>query len=165
MRKLYEINDDIAKLIELDADRFVDGETGEIVSREAFDALQVERDEKIEGVALGYKNEDAKAKAIEAEIKNLKERMERHKKRAEGYKQFLAVVLEGAKFETAKCSIKFSKSQAVELDDGLDINSLPEEYLRYKEPEVNKAQLKTDLKAGKQIEGVTLVTRENIQIK
>lgn len=165
MRKLYEIDDDIAKLIEIDADRYVDGETGEIVSKEAFEALQVEREKKIEGVALGYKNEDAEAKAIKAEIDKLTERMKIHQKRAEGYKQFLAWVLAGAKFETAKCSIKFSKSQAVELDDGLDIYSLPEEYLRYKEPEVNKAQLKTDLKAGKQIEGVTLVTRENIQIK
>ena len=56
MRKLYEIEADLANLIELDADRYVDGMTGEIVSREAFDALQMEWSKKIEGVCLGYKN-------------------------------------------------------------------------------------------------------------
>jgi len=165
MRKLYEIDEDIAKLIEIDADRYVDGETGEIVSREAFEALQVEREKKIEGVALGYKNEKAEAEAIKAEIDRLTERQKYHQKRAEGYKQFLDWVLAGAKFETAKCAIKFTKSQAVELADDLDIYKLPEEYLRYKEPEVNKAALKADLKAGKKVDGVTLVTRENINIK
>ena len=163
MRKLYEINDDIAKLIEMDADRFVDGETGEIVSREAFDALQVERDEKIEGVALGYKNEDAKAKAIEAEIKNLKERMERHKKRAEGYKQFLAMVLEGQKFETGKVAVSYRKSEAIEV---ADVDKLPEEYRRVVTTvEANKQQIKTDIKAGKEIPGAALLVKQNIQIK
>jgi len=162
MRKLYEINDDIAKLIELDADRFVDGETGEIVSREAFDALQVERDEKIEGVALGYKNEDAKAKAIEAEIKNLKERMERHKKRAEGYKQFLAMVLEGQKFETGKVAVSYRKSEAVEAN----VDEIPAEYRKVKTiVEADKVQLKADIKAGKKIPGAEIVTKQNIQIK
>ena len=162
MRKLYEINDDIAKLIELDADRFVDGETGEIVSREAFDALQVERDEKIEGVALGFKNEDAKAKAIEAEIKNLKERMERHKKRAEGYKQFLAMVLEGQKFETGKVAVSYRKSEAVEAN----VDEIPAEYRKVKTiVEADKVQLKADIKAGKKIPGAELVTKQNIQIK
>lgn len=90
MRKLYEIEADLANLIELDADRFCDGETGEIVSREAFDALQMEWSKKIEGVCLGYKNEKAEADAIKAEIDKLTERKKRHEKRAEGYKNFPA---------------------------------------------------------------------------
>ena len=32
MRKLYEIEADIEKIIEIGADRYVDGETGEIIS-------------------------------------------------------------------------------------------------------------------------------------
>ena len=95
MRKLYEIEQDIANLIEVGADRFVDGETGEIISKEDFDALQMEWSAKVEGIALGYKNEDAEAKAIKEEIDKLTERMNRHKKKAEGYKNFLAMVLDG----------------------------------------------------------------------
>ena len=47
MRKLYEIEQDIANLIEIDADRFVDGTTGEIISKEDFDALQMEWSAKV----------------------------------------------------------------------------------------------------------------------
>ena len=64
MRKLYEIEDDLANLIELDADRFVNGETGEIIDRKAFDDLQVEWNAKIEAIICGYKNEDILAKSI-----------------------------------------------------------------------------------------------------
>ena len=78
MRKLYEIQDDLAKIIEVGADRYIDGETGEIISKEDFDNLQMEWSAKIEGVALGYKNEDAEAKAIKEEIDKLTERMNRH---------------------------------------------------------------------------------------
>ena len=64
MRKLYEIQDDLARIIEIGADRYVDGESGEIISKEDFENLQMEWQDKIEGVALGYKNEDAEAKSI-----------------------------------------------------------------------------------------------------
>lgn len=84
MRKLYEIEDDLANLIELDADRFVNGETGEIIDRKAFDALQVEWSAKIEAVICGYKNENAEAKAIKEEIDNLTARMKQHKKTCRG---------------------------------------------------------------------------------
>jgi hypothetical protein len=42
---------------------------------------------------------------------------------------------------------------------------IPDEYLRVKEPEVNKTDLKKALKAGKQIAGVYIVENQNIQIK
>ena len=40
MRKLYEIEADIEKIIEIGADRYVDGETGEIISKEDFNRVQ-----------------------------------------------------------------------------------------------------------------------------
>jgi len=163
MRKLYEIEDDLANLIELDADRFVSGETGEIISREAFDALQVEWKDKVEAVALGYKNEKAEAEAIKAEIANLKERMERHERRADGYKQFLTNVLNGQKFETAKASCNWRKSEVVEI--GCDVRTLPELYLKYADPKPDKTLLKKDIKAGKVIPGVAVVVKNNMSIK
>ena len=41
MRKLYEIQDDLARIIEIGADRYVDGESGEIISKEDFENLQM----------------------------------------------------------------------------------------------------------------------------
>ena len=162
MRKLYEIQEDIEKLIEIGADRYVDGETGEIVSKEDFDALQMEWKDKVEGVALGYKNEDAEAKAIKAEIDKLTERMKRHEKRAEGYKDFLQMVLAGNKFETAKVAIKQTRSKVCEWDgktEGL------EKYLIPQEAKFDKAQARKDLMAGLEVPHCTLVEKQGISIK
>lgn len=162
MRKLYEIQDDLAKIIEVGADRFVDGETGEIISKEDFDALQMEWSDKVEGISLGYKNEDAQAKAIKAEIDILTERMNRHKRKAEGFKNFLANVLQGKKFETAKVLVKPTKSKAVEWDgvyDGL------ENYLIPQEPKFDKATARKDLMAGVNVPHCTLVEKTSISIK
>ena len=162
MRKLYEIEHDIANLIEVDADRFVDGDTGEIISKEDFDALQMEWSAKVEGIALGYKNESAEAEAIKAEIEKLTERMNRHKKRAEGYKNFLASILDGKKFETARTLIKPTKSKSCEWDgntEGL------ENYLVPQEPKFNRAQALKDLKAGMNVPHCTLVEKTGVSIK
>ena len=162
MRKLYEIEQDIANLIEIDADRFVDGETGEIISKEDFDALQMEWSAKVEGIALGYKNESAEAEAIKAEIEKLTERMNRHKKRAEGYKTFLASILGGKKFETARALIRPTKSKSCEWDgntEGL------ENYLVPQEPKFNRAQALKDLKAGVNVPHCTLVEKTGVSIK
>lgn len=162
MRKLYEIEADIEKIIEIGADRYIDGETGEIISKADFDALQMEWSQKVEGVALGYKNECSEADAIKQEIEALTERMNRHKKRAEGYKTFLASILGGKKFETARALIKPTKSKSCEWDgntEGL------ENYLVPQEPKFNRAQALKDLKAGVNVPHCTLVEKTGVSIK
>lgn len=162
MRKLYEIESALANIIELGADRYVDGESGEIISRADFDALQMEWQDKIEGIALGYKNEDAEAKAIKEEIEKLTERMNRHKKKAEGYKNFLAMVLEGKKFETAKALVKPTKSKVCEWDgsfEGLEKYAIPQE------PKFDKASARKDLLAGMEVPHCTLVEKTSVSIK
>jgi hypothetical protein len=42
---------------------------------------------------------------------------------------------------------------------------LPDEFLRFKNPEINKADLKKAVKNGLKIDGVRLVSKENISIK
>lgn len=162
MRKLYEIQDDLARIIEISADRYLDGMTGEIISKEDFDALQMEWQDKIEGVALGYKNEDAEAKAIKEEIDKLTERMNRHKRKAEGYKNFLAMVLDGKKFETAKALVKPTKSKVCEWDgsfEGLEKYAIPQE------PKFDKASARKDLLAGVKVPHCTLVEKTSVSIK
>lgn len=162
MRKLYEIESDLANIIEIGADRYVDGESGEIISKEDFDALQMEWHDKIEGIALGYKNEDAEAKAIKEEIDKLTERMKRHQKKAEGYKNFLAMVLEGKKFETAKALVKPTKSKVCEWDgsfEGLEKYAIPQE------PKFDKASARKDLLAGVNVPHCTLVEKTSVSIK
>ena len=162
MRKLYEIQEDLARIIEIGADRYVDGESGEIITKEDFDALQMEWNEKVEGVCLGYKNEQAQADAIKQEIERLQERMNRHTKKAQGYKNFIAVVLNGQKFETAKALVKPTKSKSVEWDgsfEGLEKYAIPQE------PKFDKASARKDLLAGVEVPHCTLVEKTSVSIK
>lgn len=46
-----------------------------------------------------------------------------------------------------------------------DMSKIPEEYLRYKEPEVDKVKLKADLQHGVYIEGVELVSDLYVSVK
>ena len=66
---LYEINAEIASL--------VDEETGELLDYDRFADLQMERDAKIENMALWVKDLDAEAAAIKAEETALAERRKR----------------------------------------------------------------------------------------
>lgn len=63
---LYHIDQELENLI--------DQETGEVLDFDAFEALQMARDAKIEGVLCWTKNLAAEAKAIREEEKALAER-------------------------------------------------------------------------------------------
>ena len=63
MRALYDIDQEILACI--------DDETGEILDVEKLDALQMERERKLEGVALWVKDLKAEAAAVKEEADKL----------------------------------------------------------------------------------------------
>lgn len=50
MANIYELKDQIKACIQLDEEHVVDTEDGEILNLQQFEALQMERDQKIEGM-------------------------------------------------------------------------------------------------------------------
>ena len=154
---LYEIDNAI-----LDC---VDVETGEIFDAVKFEELAMERDEKIENICLWIKNLNAEAEALKAEKDAFAQRQKAAESKAENLKKYIASYLCGTAFKTSKVAVSFRKSVSVELSDDINISSLPDEYLRFKEPEVNKTEIKKALSAGKVIAGAFLVEKQNIQIK
>lgn len=158
---LYEINSQIEAALT----SAVDQETGEIISEKALEALQVlemQKDEKVEQLALLYKNKVAEAAALKAEKMAFTARQTAAEKAAESIKQYLSQALNGEKFKTDRCSIGWRRSESVTIAEGA---FLPDEYLTFKAPEPNKMAIKNALKAGKKIEGASLDTANNIQIK
>ena len=157
--KLYEIDATMAAL--------VDEETGEISDFEAFMALQMERDIKIENTALWHKNVTAEAEAIRAEEKNLAMRRRSLEGQAERLKSHLGYMLDGNPFNTAKVACTFRKASAVELaNDFVDWAKVGgAEYLRYKDPEPDKKAISDALKRGVEIHGAELVQRNSLTIK
>lgn len=140
----------------------VDAETGEIFDIEKFEELSLSRDAKIENVCLWIKNLKAEAEALKAEKDAFAEREKAAKNKMESLKRYISGYLDGNKFETARVKVSFRKSETLEVSD---INGIPDEFLRFKEPEVDKTALKNALKSGMQFEGVSLVQNQNIQIK
>lgn len=140
----------------------VDMETGEIIDIDRLDKLQMDRDTKIENIALYIKNLLSDAAGIKAEKDNLAQRQKVAENKANSLKKYLSGYLAGQKFSTSRVAISFRKSESVNIED---ITAIPEEYLKYKDPEPDKTAIKSMLKSGKKVPGAELVQNQNIQIK
>lgn len=150
---LYEINNAIQECINL--------ETGEI-DLELFEKLQLEKDEKIENVALWIKNLSSDVESMENEKKAFEERIKAAKNKIIALKTYLEMALNGEKFQTAKCSITFRKSKSVNV---LDVSKLDKDYLKYADPTADKTAIKKAIESGVTVAGASLVENLNVQIK
>ena len=163
MRALYEIDQDI-----LDC---VDVETGEILDTEKLDALQMERETKLEGVALWVKDLKAEAAAVKEEADKLTARKKALDNKIEGLKNWLLYALDGAKLKTARCNVYQTHSQRLAVVDEekliqyLKLDDDPDRYLRFREPELKKDEIKKALKDGEFFPGAALEETESVVIK
>lgn len=158
---LYQIN----AQIEQAWSAAVDPETGEIISEEAAQAVEqltMAREDKIENLALYYKNLAAEAEALKNEKLALAARQSAAEKKAESIKEYLASSMNGEKYKSEKVAISWRKSESVSVDENA---FLPDDYMTFKEPVPNLTALKKALKAGEKIDGATLTSSNNIQIK
>lgn len=150
---LYEINAEISACI--------DGETGEVIDFDRLSGLVMERENKLEGVALWIKNLEATAKAIKAERDVLKVREEQAEHKALMLREWLSGALDGEKMETPKVKVSYRKSTAVEVDD-----RLPKKWCSKKIVYTpDKIAIKTAIQNGKKITGAKIIEKQNIQIK
>ena len=82
-----------------------DQETGEILDSDRLDQLEMERDTKIENIALYIKNLTADAEALKAEKQSFAERQKAPENKAELLKKYHATYLAGQKFSTPRVAI------------------------------------------------------------
>ena len=163
MAKIYELNAQIKACIQYDEEHVVNTEDGEILNLEQFEALQMERDQKIEGMCCYIKNKLAEAEAIYAEINVLSYRAEAMKKEVDRCKAYLAGVLYGEKFETPRCKISWRKS---EICNVLSMEELPDEYKRTKVTiDADKTAIKKAIKAGAEVPGAEVIQKLNMTLK
>ena len=155
MSSLYEINEDLLKCIDL--------ATGEIIDTDAFESLQIEKNDKLENVALWYKNLLAEAQAFKTEKDVFADKQKRAEVKAESLKQYLDAALHGNKFGTVKVDISYRKSTSVDV---LDIELLPDNYKKsVTTVSADKTSIAKALKVGEEVTGAKLVENNNIQIK
>lgn len=158
---LYEINDQMTQL--------VDPETGEVMDMEAFDALSMAAEEKLENVALWIKNLTSDVEQLKAEEKNLAERRKAAERKAESLKGYLAFWLNGQKFETPRVKCSWRKSEKVIIPDEAQFTAWAraghDDLLTYKEPTPNLTAIKAAIKDGVEVIGASIVTNNNLSIK
>lgn len=164
---IYEIDKEIESIYE----NAVDFDTGEISPDviERLDALSMEREAKVENVALWHKNTLAESKAIAEEIKALQDRKSKLDAKADWQKRYLIYALHGERFETPKVSISYRKSETVEFDDIEAFcrmnQAFPELVTTKIEQKPNKTEIKKLIKGGSAFNGVRLEYHQNMQIK
>jgi hypothetical protein len=163
MRALYEIDQDILDCVDL--------ETGEILDTEKLDALQMERERKLEGVALWIKDMKAEAAAVKEEADKLTARKKALENKMEGLKAWLLMALNGEKLKTPRCNVYQTHNQRVAVADEAKLISFlqtleePEKFLRFKDPELKRDEIKKALKDGTIIPGAELEETESVVIK
>lgn len=154
MSTLYEIDAAILNCC--------DAETGEIIDADALDALMMEREAKIENIALYIKNLTADAAAYKAEKEAFAAREAQAANKADRLKKYLTAALNGQKFSTSRCAVGFRRSEKVEIDEE---SVIPAEYMNETVKRTpDKTAIKA-IKAGREISGCRLVENQNISIK
>lgn len=153
---LYEIDNRIMECVDL--------ETGEIIDSEALESLQMERESKCENIALWIKNLTAECEAVKNEKSKFEQRQKALTNRITALKKYLLYALQGEKFSTPRVTVSYRRSESVEIAESVKIEDLPLN-LWNAEPKPDKTAIKAYLKAGKVLEGITLVESQNIQIK
>ena len=159
---LYEIDKSILEL--------ADPKTGEITDWAKLEELQMEREKKLENVALWYKNLKAQAAAIWEEEAALAKRRNAIEVMIESLKRYLEGALQGRKFETARCFVSFRRSQRVEITDERAAVNWARENERHDLiastlPTIKKGDLGPLLKAGEVIPGAKLTEKVNVLVK
>lgn len=156
---LYEINSELLNL--------VDEETGEVLDYEKFMELNMAREEKIENIGLWIKDLKAEALALKAEKEALARRQKTAENKAESLTRYLQMMLDGEKFKTPKLSVSYRTSKAVEVDNEFISWAMAnnDQFLRFKEPDVDKTKLRDAIEKGEEIPHAAIVERIGVQIK
>ena len=163
MKPLYEIDQEILECVDL--------ETGEILDSDRLTALQMERERKLEGVALWVKDLNYEAQMVKEEADKLTARKKALDNKIESIKNWLLYALNGEKLKTARCNVYQTHSQKLNVADESElINAIqtldePERFLRFRAPELKKDEIKKALKDGWTFIGASLEETESVVIK
>ena len=166
--KLYELAQDYKDFLQA----VEDGLIPEDCIADSLESITCLIEDKADNIACMIKNLNAEALAIKTEEQALAERRKAKEKQVERLKEYLSETLLSAdytKIETARNKISFRKSESVCIENEDDFIHWAmkerDEFLTFKAPTVNKTEIKKALALGEVIEGVSIVTKQNVQIK
>ena len=153
MANIYELTYSITLLWDL----MDQGELDDDVLIDTMMNSQEDLKDKLEGYCKFVKQMESDITGIDTEIKRLQDRKAVLKNTIERSKKAMQMAMETAGEKKVKGQIFTIYIQAnpesVVLDESY-IENIPPEYLKVRDPEIDKAKLKEDLKNGVNLEGI-----------
>ena len=160
---LFEIDARLTACIKLDSGDFVDTETGEIVDTEAIEKLEMDRAEKLRNIGCWIKNLKSDIDALKAQEKAFVDRRKSAESKVKSLTDYVSAYLNGTAWKCTECEFRWRTSESVVFNG--DIKKVPVEYLRCKEPELDKTKIKKALKEGIEIIGCSLEKKASVSVK
>ena len=149
---LYEVTSDYLRIMAMMEDPELDPQT----LADTLEGVEGELEVKAENYAKVMRNLEADVVGIKAEIDRLSDRKKTIENNIKQMKKALQDAMEitgKTKFKTELFSFGIRSNAPAVVIDG-ELENIPTEYLRIKEPEIDKAKIKEALKNGVELEGV-----------
>lgn len=162
---LYELTGQYLQLLALAEDPDTDPEA----FSDTLEGLGGEIEDKADGYAKVIRQLESDSTGLKAEIDRLTSRKRAIDNSIDRMKESLKNAMiwcEKPKFKTELFSFGIQKNPASVVLDAPDLATIPIEYLIAQEPKVDKAKMKDDLKAGKDLGGIAhLEQTESLRIR
>ena len=170
---LYDLTADFEKFTDMLDRQDVDDEMKSAIS-EALENLKDDIEDKIDNYGKGIKNRQASIKARNEEIARLQALNDSDNKAIERMKEIVELAMKATgnpKIKTSMFTFWVQKNPESVVVDEAYIENIPEEFLVYPEPKINKAAIKEALKGDdealkERLEGIAHIKQtESIRLK
>lgn len=162
---IYELTGELLSLYEMAEDPEIDAEC----LADTIEAVSGEFEIKADGYVKVIKQMEADAEALKKEADRLTERKRTIEKNIERIKSTLQNAMNKTgktKFKTELFSFSIRKNPAkVILADGIDIDNVDAEFIKFADPEIDKSAVKEALKNGVELSWARLEQGESLSIK
>lgn len=164
MASIYDLTGSFQTLWNLMEEGTLDDE----ILQEVFENTTEELSIKLEGYCKFIKNLESDIAGLKAEEERLAARrktMENTIKRSKEAMQRAMNVAGEKKLPCGSFTVSLQKSPASVVLDVTDTSEVPPRYMRYPEPEVDKAKIKEELSNGTELSFAHLESKESLRIR
>ena len=164
MANIYELTQGIQMLLDLMEEGTMDEDT-------LKDALMNSKEElaiKLENYCKFIKNLESDIAGLKEEEKRLASKRKTMENTIDRAKEAMKYAMEAADMEKVKgtlFTITIQANPEKVVMETEDVSSIPADYLRTKEPEIDKAKIKEDLKAGVELSFAHLEKSRGVRIR
>lgn len=165
---LFDIDEQILKLIALDESEVIDSETGEVLIDvfEELDKLSMQRNDKILNIARYIDSLKRDSELLKEKAEQLKDRAKSKENKLERLKTYVKesmVKFDTKKIEDETVTVRINSAKVATV---LDESKIPEEYLNtVVKVSPDKRKILADLKLGKVIPGVELGESKTVTVR